>query len=300
MLKWGLTVFVILAIPSGDAFSFIVDLQSYPSQMYVRMASNKLLLPSSFPLADKNPFPASPFSMSSVSGSFVRTAKQPGLEGAPTRPGTSPSSSRSLFQPSFSSCREFQVLKYSSQQHGAHFVCHSRWVPPKTGIYGGDVSFLCVAVSCSPLCSHVLILHLKQLRHLLHRGTRYHWCLLPVLGNLVPSSPQVEEVSVSRFSLNPSVHLLTLSYSFTWREEITIGPNGEVSKNFVRVYHGSAASSADHLDFDGSSSEGEDKGSSTKDVELDYSPDRSAVVLDSIETENRLHAGGDAAAARRR
>jgi hypothetical protein len=102
------------------------------------------------------------------------------------------------------------------------------------------------------------------------------------------------------FSLNPSVHLLTLSYSFTWREEITIGPNGEVSKNFVRVYHGSAASSADHLDFDGSSSEGEDKGSSTKDVELDYSPDRSAVVLDSIETENRLHAGGDAAAARRR
>ncbi|KAL7412946.1 high affinity methionine permease [Mrakia frigida] len=34
LLKWVLTVFVIVAIPTGDGFAFIVDLQSYPSQVF--------------------------------------------------------------------------------------------------------------------------------------------------------------------------------------------------------------------------------------------------------------------------
>ena len=34
LLKWALTVLVILALPKGDAFTFVVDLQSYPSQLF--------------------------------------------------------------------------------------------------------------------------------------------------------------------------------------------------------------------------------------------------------------------------
>jgi amino acid transporter len=34
VLKWGLTVLMILAPPAGDAFNFIVDLQSYPSNVF--------------------------------------------------------------------------------------------------------------------------------------------------------------------------------------------------------------------------------------------------------------------------
>ncbi|KAM0320759.1 hypothetical protein ACHAO8_000050 [Botrytis cinerea] len=34
-LKWGLTVLMILAPPSGDAFNFIVDLYSYPSNLFL-------------------------------------------------------------------------------------------------------------------------------------------------------------------------------------------------------------------------------------------------------------------------
>ncbi|KAI9833449.1 MAG: hypothetical protein M1819_003607 [Sarea resinae] len=34
LLKWGVTVLMILAPPAGDAFNFIVDLQSYPSAVF--------------------------------------------------------------------------------------------------------------------------------------------------------------------------------------------------------------------------------------------------------------------------
>ncbi|MCJ1432071.1 hypothetical protein MMC27_001427 [Xylographa pallens] len=34
ILKWGLTLLMILAPPAGDAFNFIVDLQSYPSALF--------------------------------------------------------------------------------------------------------------------------------------------------------------------------------------------------------------------------------------------------------------------------
>ncbi|KAF2822425.1 high-affinity methionine permease [Ophiobolus disseminans] len=35
LLKWGLTCIVILALPFGDAFDFLVDLRSYPDNLYI-------------------------------------------------------------------------------------------------------------------------------------------------------------------------------------------------------------------------------------------------------------------------
>ncbi|CZR58395.1 related to methionine transport protein, high affinity [Phialocephala subalpina] len=44
ILKWGLTVLMILAPPAGDAFNFIVDLQSYPSNVFFFATTFGLLL----------------------------------------------------------------------------------------------------------------------------------------------------------------------------------------------------------------------------------------------------------------
>lgn len=56
-IKWALTVLMILAPPAGDAFNFVVDLQSYPSNVFsfattfglvlIRRRRLKLGLPSS-------------------------------------------------------------------------------------------------------------------------------------------------------------------------------------------------------------------------------------------------------------
>jgi amino acid transporter len=43
-LKWGLTILMILAPPAGDAFNFIVDLQSYPSNVFFFATTFGLLL----------------------------------------------------------------------------------------------------------------------------------------------------------------------------------------------------------------------------------------------------------------
>jgi amino acid transporter len=43
-LKWGLTLLMILAPPAGDAFNFIVDLQSYPSNLFLFITTFGLLL----------------------------------------------------------------------------------------------------------------------------------------------------------------------------------------------------------------------------------------------------------------
>jgi amino acid transporter len=37
LLKWALTVIVILALPFGDAFNFLVDLRSYPDAVSLRL-----------------------------------------------------------------------------------------------------------------------------------------------------------------------------------------------------------------------------------------------------------------------
>ncbi|PQE23859.1 high-affinity methionine permease protein [Rutstroemia sp. NJR-2017a BBW] len=44
LLKWTLTVLMILAPPAGDAFNFIVDLQSYPSNIFLFALTIGLLL----------------------------------------------------------------------------------------------------------------------------------------------------------------------------------------------------------------------------------------------------------------
>ncbi|TVY55910.1 High-affinity methionine permease [Lachnellula cervina] len=43
-LKWGLTVLMIVAPPAGDAFNFIVDLQSYPSNVFTFLTTFGLFL----------------------------------------------------------------------------------------------------------------------------------------------------------------------------------------------------------------------------------------------------------------
>jgi len=51
-LKWGLTVLMIIAPPAGEAFNFIVDLQSYPSNVFyflvIRRRRKRLGLTSDF------------------------------------------------------------------------------------------------------------------------------------------------------------------------------------------------------------------------------------------------------------
>lgn len=44
VLKWGLTLLMILAPPAGDAFNFLVDLQSYPSNVFLFATTFGLLL----------------------------------------------------------------------------------------------------------------------------------------------------------------------------------------------------------------------------------------------------------------
>jgi len=44
LLKWALTVLMILAPPAGDAFNFIVDLQSYPNNVFFFATTFGLLL----------------------------------------------------------------------------------------------------------------------------------------------------------------------------------------------------------------------------------------------------------------
>ncbi|TVY73502.1 High-affinity methionine permease [Lachnellula suecica] len=44
IMKWGLTLLMILAPPAGDAFNFIVDLQSYPSNVFQFATTFGLLL----------------------------------------------------------------------------------------------------------------------------------------------------------------------------------------------------------------------------------------------------------------
>ncbi|TGO13437.1 hypothetical protein BTUL_0069g00030 [Botrytis tulipae] len=44
ILKWGLTILMILAPPSGDAFNFIVDLYSYPSNIFLFALTAGLLI----------------------------------------------------------------------------------------------------------------------------------------------------------------------------------------------------------------------------------------------------------------
>lgn len=44
ILKWGLTILMILAPPSGDAFNFIVDLYSYPSNLFLFALTAGLLI----------------------------------------------------------------------------------------------------------------------------------------------------------------------------------------------------------------------------------------------------------------
>lgn len=43
-LKWSLTILMILAPPAGDAFNFIVDLQSYPANVFLFTTTFGLLL----------------------------------------------------------------------------------------------------------------------------------------------------------------------------------------------------------------------------------------------------------------
>jgi amino acid transporter len=43
-LKWGLTILMILAPPAGDAFNFIVDLQSYPNNVFYFLTTFGLLI----------------------------------------------------------------------------------------------------------------------------------------------------------------------------------------------------------------------------------------------------------------
>ena len=43
-LKWFLTVLMILAPPAGDAFNFIVDLQSYPANVFLFLTTFGLIL----------------------------------------------------------------------------------------------------------------------------------------------------------------------------------------------------------------------------------------------------------------
>jgi len=44
VLKWTLTVLMILAPPAGDAFNFIVDLQSYPNNVFYFLTTFGLIL----------------------------------------------------------------------------------------------------------------------------------------------------------------------------------------------------------------------------------------------------------------
>jgi amino acid transporter len=44
LLKWSWTVFMILTPPSGDAFDFIVNLQSYPANVFYFLVTAGLLL----------------------------------------------------------------------------------------------------------------------------------------------------------------------------------------------------------------------------------------------------------------
>jgi Amino acid permease len=44
ILKWGLTLLMILAPPAGDAFSFVVDLSIYPAQAFALAMAAGLFL----------------------------------------------------------------------------------------------------------------------------------------------------------------------------------------------------------------------------------------------------------------
>jgi hypothetical protein len=101
------------------------------------------------------------------------------------------------------------------------------WVPPKGGIYAGDVSFFYATYCLAGL-------------GILAACFGYWWVwfqLLPrVKGSVIlllfPPS------SYSYNSHDRPAHLIRLCcISFTWREEITILERGEVSKKFVRDYH---------------------------------------------------------------
>lgn len=43
-LKWSLTTLMILAPPAGDAFNFVVDLQSYPANIFLFATTSGLLI----------------------------------------------------------------------------------------------------------------------------------------------------------------------------------------------------------------------------------------------------------------
>ncbi|KAG6918648.1 hypothetical protein DXG01_012767 [Tephrocybe rancida] len=95
LLKWLLTVIVILAPPAGDAFNFIVDLQSYPANV---------------------------FSFLMTFGLFLVRRRRASI-GAPKT--------------------EFRawtaVLLFAIAVN--IYLLALPWVPPASGIYGGDVSF---------------------------------------------------------------------------------------------------------------------------------------------------------------
>lgn len=44
LLKWGLTLLVILAVPAGDAFNFVVDLSTIPNAVFLAAMSAGLLI----------------------------------------------------------------------------------------------------------------------------------------------------------------------------------------------------------------------------------------------------------------
>lgn len=44
LLKWGMTILMILAPPAGDAFNFVVDLQTYPDSMFLFLMATGIYL----------------------------------------------------------------------------------------------------------------------------------------------------------------------------------------------------------------------------------------------------------------
>lgn len=173
LLKWALTVLVILALPKGDAFTFVVDLQSYPSQL---------------------------FALLNVVGVWLirKQRRETGL-------------GRGEYQ-AWNVALVFSVLVSA-------FLLVMPLVPPAKGIYGGNVSFV------------------SRFQSLVDASS------MPPMSLSVSESSPCAVSNDRRTSLLTSVlywlfwfHLLPRWKGFTWREEVLVLQNGELSKHFVREY----------------------------------------------------------------
>jgi len=95
LLKWILTTIVILAPPAGDAFNFLVDLQSYPANV---------------------------FSFLTTLGLFFVRKRRESIGALP------------------SEFRAWNVVLVFALAVNVYLLVLP-WIPPVSGIYGGDVSF---------------------------------------------------------------------------------------------------------------------------------------------------------------